>query len=83
MLGAARCAGAADGTVVTVDLGHSTAKSGLVQMRQGELSDLRISRRADVGLDPGTPVPVEQLQNVIGPCAPGRRCGRPRARCTC
>jgi hypothetical protein len=65
MLGAARCAGVADGTVVAVDLGHSTAKSGLVRMCQGEVSDLRISRRADVGLDPGSPVPVEQLETLL------------------
>ncbi len=65
LLGAGRCAGVANGTVVAVDLGHSTAKSGLVQMWQGEVSELRISRRADVGLDPGTPVPVEQLETLL------------------
>jgi hypothetical protein len=66
MLGAARCAGVADGTVVAVDLGHSTAKSGLVRMCRGEVSDLHISRRAEVGLDPGPQVlPAEQLQTLL------------------
>jgi hypothetical protein len=65
MAGAARCAGVADGTVVAVDLGHSTAKSGLVRMRQGEVGDIHVSRRAQVDLDPATPVQPEQLERLL------------------
>ena len=65
MLGAARCAGVADGTVVAVDLGHSAAKSGLVRMCQGEVSDLHVSRRAEVGLDPAAPVPPERFETLL------------------
>jgi hypothetical protein len=65
MLGAARCAGVPDGTVVAVDLGHSTAKSGLVRMCQGDVSDLHISRRADVGLDPGSKLAPEELETLL------------------
>jgi hypothetical protein len=65
MLGAARCAGVADGTVVAVDLGHSTAKGGLVRMCQGEVSDLYVSRRAEVGFDLSAPVPAEQLEPLL------------------
>ncbi len=65
MLGAARCAGVADGMVVAVDLGHSAAKSGLVRMCQGEVSDLYVSRRAEVGLDPAAPVPPERFETLL------------------
>ena len=65
MLGASRSASVPDGTIVAVDLGHSTAKSGLVRMCQGEVSGLHISRRAEVGLGPGTPVPAEQLERLL------------------
>jgi hypothetical protein len=65
MLGAARCAGVADGTLVAVDLGHSTAKGGLVRMCQGEVCDLHVSRRAEVGFDPGAPVPAEELETLL------------------
>ncbi len=65
MLGAARCTGVTDGTVVAVDLGHSTAKSGLVRICQGEVSDLHISRRAETGLDPGAPAPSERLESLL------------------
>jgi hypothetical protein len=65
MLGAARCAGVADGTVVAVDLGASTARSGLVRMCQGEVRGLHIARRAEVSLDPGSPLPAEQLEGLL------------------
>ena len=65
MLGAARCAGVADGTVVAVDLGQSTAKSGLVRMCQGEVSDLHTLRRSEVGFDLSAPVPAEQLETLL------------------
>jgi hypothetical protein len=65
MLGAARCAGVPDGTVVAADLGHSTAKSGLVRMCQGAVSGLHISQRTEVSLAPGTPVPAEQLERLL------------------
>jgi hypothetical protein len=65
MLGAARSAGVADGTVVAVDLGQSTAKSGLVRMCQGEVSDLYTSRRCEVSFDLTAPVPAEQLETLL------------------
>ena len=65
MLGAARCTGVADGTVVAVDLGHSTAKGGLVRMCQGQACDLHVYRRAEVGFDPGAPVPAEELEALL------------------
>ncbi len=65
MLGAARCAGVANGTVVAVDLGQSTAKSGLVRMCQGEVSDLHTLRRSEVGFDLSAPVPAEQLETLL------------------
>ena len=81
MLGAARCAGVADGTVVAVDLGQSTAKSGLVRMCQGEVSDLHTLRRSEVGFDLSAPVPAEQLETLLDDVLSGRRHGRPRAHC--
>ena len=65
MLGAARCAGVADGTVVAVDLGQSTVKSGLVRMGHGEVRDLHTSRRAEVGFDLSAPVPAERLEALL------------------
>lgn len=65
MLGAARCAGVANGTVVAVELGQSTVKSGLVRMCQGEVSDLCTSRRSEAGFDLSAPVPAEQLEMLL------------------
>jgi hypothetical protein len=65
VLGAARCAGVADGMVVAVELGQSTAKSALVRMCRGEVSDLYTSRRSEVGFDLSVPVPAEQLETLL------------------
>ena len=87
MLGAARCTGVTDGTVVAVDLGHSTAKSGLVRICQGEVSDLHISRRARDWPRPWCPGAVRAAREPIGRRAPGRQGRRPgpqrKCRCRC